>query len=245
MVVPPKGNDHHGAKKRDRDDKSDDDSEEGETEQDAAEDDRKERSPKEDSKQPAKRSRLDRMQLDDKAKRGRSRLLGGLLTGTLNRVKRDIDKGPTKHEAAKAEVMERIREKERAARENAREDRIRQKREERETELRERNRLARAQAEKEFELLTIKWSNHRELQKKFILTKTEPRIFWSPAEHTDTTTSLLESMPMMLAERSATYREAAEKDFQEEQAKYAALGKKKADNDDDEKKQKTYCNATT
>ena len=144
----PKGDDERDAK-RDRGEKEDD-SEEGE-----AQDDDKETAKEADKEadkeepKPAKRSRIDRVQLDDKSKRGRSRLLGGLLTGTLNRVKKDFDKGPSKHEAAKAEVMERIREKERAQREKAREDRIQERQEQRQTELKERNRLARAQAEKE------------------------------------------------------------------------------------------------
>lgn len=169
-----------------------------------------------------------RVKMDEKAKKRSNRLLGNLLTGTLSRFKKDATKAASrqaKHEQKKLEVMQRIREKEMVEREDVREERRKMFQDQRQRELKERNELARMQATKEFELLTLKWSNHRESLIGYIRTKTGPPIFWCPAEHTDETKELLEGMPMTLASETTELRELAEKHFLGEQEKFSHLHK--------------------
>jgi len=170
-----------------------------------------------------------RTKIDGKEKKRQNRLLGSLLTGTLSRFKKEASDDKNKkaaHEKKKEEVMAKIRAKEFEEREQAREERRKLFQEQRQKELKERNELARQQASKEFELLTLKWSNHRDMLQGYIRTSCEPSICWLPAEHTDQTKALLEAVPMMLAEETTKLREAAEKHFMGEQEKWAQIAQR-------------------
>jgi len=133
------------------------------------------------------------LKLDEKDQKRSKRLLGNLLVGTLSRTRKDHDaRAQTAQGKKRAEMEAKIAEKEKADRMAGREQRKKEYLERREAELKLRNQLAKEQAAKEFELLQLKWDQHRSNLGGFLRTKAHPPIFYRPAKPLEDMDSLLE-----------------------------------------------------
>merc|ERR1712070_507202 len=85
-----------------------------------------------------------------------------------------------------------IAEKEKADRMAVREQRKKEYLERREAELKLRNQLAKEQSAKEFELLKLKWDQHRSNLGGFLRTKAQPPIFYRPTKAPEDMETMLE-----------------------------------------------------
>jgi len=133
------------------------------------------------------------VKLDEKDQKRSKRLLGNLLVGTLSRTRKDHDaRSQTAQGKKRAEMEAKIAEKEKADRAAGREQRKKEYLERREAELKLRNSLAKEQAAKEFELLQLKWDQHRSNIGGFHRTKANPPIFYRPKQPLENMDSLLE-----------------------------------------------------
>jgi pinin len=133
------------------------------------------------------------VKLDEKDQKRSKRLLGNLLVGTLSRTRKDHQaQAQTEQGKKRAEMEAKIAEKEKADRMAVREQRKKEYLERREAELKLRNQLAKEQSAKEFELLKLKWDQHRSNLGGFLRTKAQPPIFYRPSKAPEDMETMLE-----------------------------------------------------
>jgi len=116
--------------------------------------------------------------------KSRNKKLFGVILGTLNSFKSDITK-KSQSSVRREELEQKVQAKVIQEQENFVELQRRNLQEEKEKELALREDIKKKQEEKELELLTLKWQQHRNQLSNFIRTETKPYIYYRPVDISD------------------------------------------------------------